>query len=120
MQHLNTYTPARKGRKTPEEGQIWLLCGFCVEIRQQVETRSSGAAPAYAETLLGSIRRNGLAPGIGNCMCQKFVSGELNSTPTYCLPSRARWMETTRHSTDWVVWSFNRMSVCPTNRISSS
>jgi len=33
-----------------------------------------------------------------NCMCQKFVSGEMNSTPMYCLPSRARWMETTRLS----------------------
>ncbi len=52
----------------------------------------------YAETLLGIIRRIGFAPGIGNCMCQKFVSGEINSTPIYCLPSRARWMETTRHS----------------------
>jgi len=35
-------------------------------------------------------RRSGFAPGVGNCMCQKFISGELNSTPTYCLPSRAR------------------------------
>src|SRR5258708_26297295 len=60
-------------------------------------------APFYAETLLGIIRRSGLAPGIGNCMCQKFVSGEMNSTPIYCLPSRARWIETTRHSIDCVV-----------------
>jgi len=64
------------------------------------EPEQTCSASFYAETLFGSIRRSGLAPGIGNCMCQKFVSGELNSTPTYCLPSRARWMETTRHSID--------------------
>src|SRR5205814_2706488 len=48
------------------------------------------ATRCYAETLLGNIRRSGFARGVGNCMCQKFISGELNSTPTYCLPSRAR------------------------------
>jgi hypothetical protein len=53
-------------------------------------------------------------------MCQKFVSGDKNSTPIYCLPSRARWMDTTRHSIDCAVWSFIRISVCPTNTISSS
>src|SRR6266478_5754000 len=73
----------------------------------------------YAEILLGTIRRSGFAPGIGNCICQKFVSGEINSTPIYCLLSRARWMETTRHSMDCVVCSFIRISVCPTNTISS-
>src|SRR5260370_41961247 len=77
-------------------------------------------APVYAETLLGAIRRSGFTPGIGNCMCQKFVSGETNSTPIYCLPSRALWMETTRHSIDCEVLSFNRITVCPTNTISSS
>ena len=74
----------------------------------------------YAETLLGIIRRIGFAPGIGNCMCQKFVSGEINSTPIYCLPSRARWMETTRHSIDCAVLSFISISCCPARTISSS
>jgi len=77
-------------------------------------------ASFYAEALLGTIRRSGFAPGIGNCMCQKFISGEINSTPIYCLPSRARWMETTRLSIDCAVLSFIRISVCPTNTISSS
>src|SRR5229473_1579223 len=54
----------------------------------------------YADALVGTGRRIGFAPGRGNCICQKFVSDERNSTPRYCLLSRARWMETTRHSID--------------------
>jgi len=40
--------------------------------------------------LVGNIRRQRSCAWNRDCMCQKFVSGEMNSTPIYCLPSRAR------------------------------
>src|SRR5437667_10595736 len=71
--------------------------------------------PVYAETLLGATRRSGFAPGIGNCIRQKFVSGEMNSTPIYCFQSRDRWMEPTRHSGHCPVPSFAMLSFRPTD-----
>ncbi len=47
-------------------------------------------------------------------MCQKFESAEINSTPTYVLLSRSRLTETTLDSTVRSLFSFTRISICPT------
>jgi hypothetical protein len=67
-----------------------------------------------ADTLVGSVRRRGLALGIGNVICQKLESLLLNSTPTNTLPSRRRWTFTTWHSTLRLLFSFTSCSICPT------
>src|SRR5215472_8674716 len=78
-----------------------LMLGSVMQSREQGWRPSGPIQLRYAEALLGSTRRSGFAPGVGNCMCQKLASADRNSTPTYCLPSRARWIETTRHSIAW-------------------
>src|SRR6266567_3500848 len=113
MQHLQKTQGGRVGTRKP---RIPARPERVSILNEEEQCRSL----LYAETFVGIIRRIGFVPGIGNCMCQKFVSGETNSTPTYCLPSRALWMDTMWHSIDCAVWSFFRITVCPTNTISSS
>jgi len=76
--------------------------------------------PVQAVALMGTMRRRGLVPGMRNRMCQKSVSGEINSTPTYCLPSRAWRIAATRHSIDSAVWSLTRISLSPTSTVCPS
>jgi hypothetical protein len=96
-------TRSKKGRISSKE-------------KTQIDSRESFF---YAEALEETFRRSGRVPGAGKRMCQKFESGEANSTPTYVLPSRAFRIVVTLHSIDLPLFSFTICNACPTTTDSS-